>query len=490
VLIKQWDPKKAPLSPFATIILAAGDIALEYVTANPNVMGASGNGEKLLGAFAVNLSDVLPDDGNFGTGYQFGERLLGAFLRAGLATISDNPEWIVSEKHVQELMSASVKPVIKSLPEDITEQFKYRMVTEALIGPAASTAMQTLAKHPDVFLGGSFKPEKAIGALTQALFKQAAQTGLRDQFTKEGLINLYQSALEVAVQHPQLFLGDDEQPKDQLVRDLFMNFTTLLKDSPPPFDGSVGSRLAAAALETISSNAHRFAHAGEAWDKTAADLVAVLTEQLGKAFLQKSDLERIFSKDQLVELGRVFLTQVAATPEMITGHREALSQMVGAITQAMVNDQNLLLNGKDWIEIAKVAAEEAAANPHRLFKLDMDDPTEALAARVIGVMLQSAEDIVNQPDSRSKTVLFGKTLREAIIIGLRATAGKPAAVAQRLQEIEVLVRTLSEFVAGNAGNFGNKEWLNLFQMLLARVLLDQELPQLTVDSVNDLLAGG
>lgn len=37
-LVEQWDTKKAPLSPFARVILVAGDIALEYVAVNPGII--------------------------------------------------------------------------------------------------------------------------------------------------------------------------------------------------------------------------------------------------------------------------------------------------------------------------------------------------------------------------------------------------------------------------------------------------------------------
>jgi hypothetical protein len=490
VLLKQWHPETAPLSPVASIILSTGDIVLEYVASNPGVMGVSGNGEKLLGAFAENLSDMLPGDGNFGVKHRFSERLLGAFLRAGLATISDYPEWVVSEEHMKKLISSAVTPVVESLPAGITQQLNYREVTDVLIGPAAGAAMRILAEHPDAFFGKDFKPEKAIGALTRGLFEQAAETGLSDQFSKEGLIELYRAALDVAAQKPQLFLDRDENPENRLAQDMFSNFASVLKNSPPPFDGNTGIQLAAAALAAVSSNAHCFAGADEPWEQTAAGLVSQTAGQLSDAFHQNTGIEKIFSKDQLVELGRVFLSHVAGTPEMIAGSRDALSQVAGAVAQAMAKDQKLLLNGEDWLEIARVAAEEAAANPARLFKPDNDDPAQVIASQIISAVLKSAGEIVDQPDLSAKTVLFGRTLREAVIIVLRATSGNPAAAQEKLQKIEALVKKLGEFVAANAERFGNKEWLSLFRMLLAVVMEGKDLPELSVNSASDLLAGG
>ena len=491
LLIEQWDPHKPrPLSPFARIILAAGDIALEYVAANPGLLGVGGNGQKLIGAFALNLSGMLPDDGQFGDNHQFGERLLGVFLRAGLDTINNNPGWVASEEHLQQLMSNAVEPLVKALPADITQQVKYREVIDTLIGPVASTAMQTLADHPDAFFGEDFRAETAIGALTQALLGQAAKTGLDKQFSKEGFIDLYKAALGVAAEKPHLFLKDDGDHRDQLAADLIRNLSSTLLKCPSPFKGNVGVQLAAAALETVSANAHHFAGQGKPWTLAAADMVSQVTGQLAKAFAENQKIESAFSKTQLIELGRLMLGHIAAAPEMIVGHEDALAQLVGTVAQAMATDDKLLLGGGDWLEIAAVAAREAAANPARLFKLDPDHPNQTLAARLIAVVLHSASAILEQDGLKETSVLFGATLREAIVILLQATSGRPEAVRTCLPAIEALVAGLNAFVAENADAFGGKEWLGLFQFLLGSVLDGREPDPLTVEGAKAILKEG
>jgi hypothetical protein len=487
-LVQQWDPQKpAPLSPFARVILAAGDIALEYVAVNPGLLGAGGSGEKLIGAFARNLGDLLPDDGHFGDNHKFGERLLGVFLRAGLDTITGNPGWVVSEAHVQKLISSSVRPIVEALPGSITEQIKYSEVTDALIGPAASAAMQTMAEHPDAFFGADFRAEAAVGALTQALLGQAAKTGLANQFTKEGLIELYRAALGVAAEKPHLFLRDDGKPQDHLAQDLIANFASVLAKTPPPFDGTVGVQLAAAALEAVGANAHRFAGRDKPWERTAADMAGYLAKQFAEAFKANEGLEKAFSKAQLIEMGRIVLNHVSSTPEMIAGPEDALAQLVGAVAQAMAKDDRLLLAGDDWLEIVKVAAREAAANPARLFKLDPHHPADATAARIITAFLGSAGAILDEETLRGKTVLFGATLREAIIIALQALSGNPEAAEKNLLSVQLLIAALNEFVAKNSDKFGNREWLQLFRVLLTSVLEGRELDELTVESANNLL---
>lgn len=74
ILARQWDKKAGLFSPWARIILTAGDVALDYVAASPSILRGNGNGEKMIAAYARNLSDLLPDDGEFGVKEVFMQR--------------------------------------------------------------------------------------------------------------------------------------------------------------------------------------------------------------------------------------------------------------------------------------------------------------------------------------------------------------------------------------------------------------------------------
>jgi hypothetical protein len=489
-LVKQWNPGKSPISPWARVILTAGDIALQYVAANPSILGVGGNGEKLIFAYAKNLSDILPDDGKFGPKENFAQRLTGVFLHAGLDTITRNPGWLVSEKHLQDLISSSVKPLVGALPNTITEQLKWREVTDTIMGSAAKIALQTVARHQSAFLGSDFQPGKAIGAVTQSLFLEAASNGLKDEFTREGLIGLYKAALNIATENPQLFL-DGEGPKVDFARDLFLNFTKVLKKARAPFDGKVVVALAGLSLEAVGNNIHRFVKDTDPWGQTAATMVQSFTEKFKDALDTNKKLNSLFSKEQLIELGRILFTRATETPQMLLGsENEAWEGLLTAVAAAMKEDKNLLLTGEDWIQIVKSAADEAAANPARLFQLNPDDPKVNLAAKLIGVVIKSAGEIHNAPNLKGKSVLFGKTLREAIIVVLRATSGKYQDAQKMLAKIEHLVKRLNEFVAKNHDRFGSKEWLRLFRELLGGLLEGKGVPELTKKKANEILQGG
>ncbi len=489
VMVRQWSDTAAPVSPWARIILAAGDIVLEYVAANPSVIDGDGTGEKLIAAYARNLSELLPDDGEFGAKEQFLQRLAGAFLRAGLSTATENPRWLASEDHVAELIKATAGPLRDAFPDDITEQLRWHAVTDALVGPAATAALRTMAEHQVAFLGDDFDPDRAAGALTRAVFLEAAESGLQTQFTKDGLLGLYAAVLGVAAEQPQLFIRSDGGAEEAFARDIFAGFMTVLKDAPPPFDREVGLELAGVALDTVGRHVHRFAGTSD-WQSTAADLLKAITDRLSRALADNEKLRDVFTSSQLTELGRVLLTNIAGTPRMVLGSgNEAWEGVLRAVASAMAADEELLLGGDDWIRIAAVAAEEAAANPGRLFELDASDPDDVLAGKLITTLLGAAAEATRAPDRKARNVLYGATLRKAIEIALRATAGNVGDTREHLAKIDEVVRKLNELVTDNHERYGNKEWLQIFRQLLAGALDGRAPAELTTELADQLLQG-
>jgi len=496
IFVKQWSSSTEPLSPIAKVIMTAGDIALEYIGSNPSILGVGGNGEKLLGAFATNLSDLLPNNGNYGPQERFTERLLGVTLKAGFKTVNDNSEWVTNEEHLEKLISATVKPIVENYPQTgITEAMQYEKLADVLIGPAAGAAMNTLAQNPDAYFGDKFEQGTAFGALTKGLLEAAAKKdGLKDQFDKEGLLELYTAALDVAVKQPEVFIGHGAGNVDELSRDLLTNCATKLKAAKPPFNGRVGTQLAAAVMNAVSENAHNFVGTGKQWEQTAGDIIEEITRDLGGAFEQNKNLKTVFNNDQLIDIGRIVLTRVSSTPAMILGPKEAVGEVVSAIAQAMAADDKLLLSGNDWIEIAKVAANEAAKNPARLFKLDTTNNNQALAADLMKGILNKAGEFLEQPvppapqRNLQYSVLFGSTLKEVIVTVIQHTSGNPQQAKGNQQKVFDLIGQVNTFVEKNPDKFGNKEWLKIFKKLLSGVLNGENPPDLTESKALELLS--
>jgi hypothetical protein len=489
VLIQQWADGKGPVGPIGRVVLSMADIALEFVGANPSILGIGGNGEKLIGALATNLAEIIPDDGGeFGARNQFAERLVGIFLQAGLKTLSERSDLVVSQVHLQRLIQKTLPPIIAALPDNLADQSRWRDVADALLGPAASAALGMIADNPQAFFGAGFDTGTAVGALTQALLQEASKTGLQEQLSEVGFIAIYKAALGVAADRPALFLGGADKPSEQLAADLFANIVTALRAAPPPFNADLGAEVAVAALEALQEHGLGLLGSHDAWINVLASMVTQVMDGLKAAreHPEPHAIDGLLSRQQWLEFARIFLIQAAKTPGMVTGDRSELQAVVHSVAQAMAQDKGLLLTPHDWLRIAAVAAEEAAANPQRLFKPE----PESIGVALIQDLLSVAAAELAAGGRATGGVLFGTTLREAIIMALRAAAGRERAAIDNQAALTALATQLSQLVQSHPDRYGSKEWLLLYGALIGRVLQRGALGTMTAQQIDEILAGG
>lgn len=469
VMIKQWASGKGPLAPLARIAMTVADIGLDFVGANPSVLGLGGTGEKLLGGLASNLSDLIPDDAEeFGPKTQFAERAIGIFLRAGLTTLSDQSGELLPKESLQQLVKSFLKPVIDALPSGLAEQSRWRDVADALLGPAASTALATIAGNPRAFLGSDFDTHTAIGALTQALLTEASTTGLTHEFSEAGFIGLFKAAVGVAAERPELFLGRAGQKSaGQIAADLFSKIATTLKNATPPFDSDLGIDLAVTVLDTLKAHGPAFIDKNDAWENVIGSTVLQVIDGLkhGLTAANGGPIKSLLSTQQLTDFARTFLTQAAQTPGMLAGGNTELQAIVRAVAQTMAQDSDLLLTPEDWLAIAKAAAAEAMANPQRLFNGAL--PSGGIGVGLMTDLLAAATAAGGRAQG---SVLFGPTLRQAIMIALGAASGNIDAATAGQAVLKDLATTLTDRVRSKSGQLGSKEWLWLYRTLISRAL--------------------
>ena len=492
IMIEQWAAGSEPVGPLARVLVTVADIALEYVANDPSIAGIDGRGEKLLSAFAKSLSNILPDDGKLGPKHRFAERLFAVALRAGLETIAGNTEIMVDEEHIRDLLDKSLTPVVNSLPDDLAGQLDFKRTLEAISGPALSAALGTITRYPEAFLGTNFSSTSAIAAVTQAVLRRARDADFADLFNRDGLNKVYKAALGVAALRPELFVGSDSSTADDIAQQLLSGIANVLRQNGDQEARDVGPQLGALVLEVIQANVHLYADEDQAWEGLAANLLQSILSGLQMPFAGNGvdRLAAVFSREQLVELGRVVLNQVAATPSMIASGNAEVTRLVGMIASLVAADEDRLLTSEDWHAIAEVIVAQAAANPGRLFDLDGSEPNEKLADELIKRVLKTASDSMQSAGRAGGAVLFGKTLREAIVILITATAGNAAAAKVHLATIDTTLTSLTTFVAENKEDLGSKEWLALFRHLLTAVLGGQVVAELTTDMANAILAGG
>jgi hypothetical protein len=503
IMVAQWAEGKGPVSPWTRIVVSLADVALEYVGSNPEVLGIGGNGEKLIGAIAAALAEVIPDDASLadlGPKHRFAERLAGLVLSSGLKTITERPELVFGEEHLQALLKNSLPPLIAALPEgSVSAQIEWRRLADALVGPAVSAALGTLADRPGAFLGRSFASEKAAGVLVSGLLNAAKDVEVDKRFTKEALITLFRAATAVAAENPELILGDlldrdlsnpaDRKLADTIAVNLFRSVATTLKDRPAPFGEDLGVAVAVAAIEGLKASGPAIFDQDKPWEKVAGTVTGQILDGFAEALGNdaKSLKDTVFNKDRLVELARVVVAQIAITPHLVVDGNEEVKRIVAAVARAMAQDKHLLLTADDWIKIAGVAAQEAALNPGRLFGISDESLAGTIASDIIGRLLKTAGDDLVRASRPVGPVMVGETLRDSIIVTLRAIGGNVKQAFENRDAIDDLASALNDAAAEQGLSMGGKEWTRLFRELLPDVLSTGVVPSLTPAEINRLL---
>jgi hypothetical protein len=491
-LIRQWATDTEPVGPIGRIVLTIADLAFEYVGANPAVLGIGGNGEKLIGAVAANLAQMIPEDGEtFGPKSQLAEGLIGIFLQAGFSAISAQPQLVVRQAHLEALVKNTLPPIIAALPQDLSDQRDWRDVTEALLGPAASAAIGAIAADPAAFLGASFAADEAIGALTQALLAEASKRGLKGQFSEAGFLAMYRAALGVAAARPELFVGSgDGTAAPALAADLLGRLADTLQRAPVPFNGDLGAQLAGIVLESLQKHAPAFLDPNDPWQTIASAVTAQLADGLAGALATPGG--GVLSRAQILELARTVLGQVARTPRMLAGGNTELQTLVRSVAQAMAADRDLLLSAEDWLRIAAAAAEEVAADPQRLLRAvgaSAGVPEMTLCAALITDVLSVAAAELAAGGRHSGGILFGATLREAIIVVLRSASGRVGDAVENRPAVKQLLVDIAALARSKPERYGSKELLWLVRALVGRALTKGEV-SVTTQLVTKVLAGG
>lgn len=488
-MIEQWREERKPPSAIIRMALTLTDIGLEFVASDPSILGMGSRGEKLIVDFAQNMSALIPDDtAAFGPKTDFADRVLGIFLRSGLGTLASNASTVFKDEDIAKLFEGVAKPIVEALPESITAQFHYRDLVDALAGPSAEAAFRVLAENTETYMGKDFADGKALGTVTSALFheiKATTQDGsIVDVFSEQGLIRLYQACLGVAVERPDLFIGEDESAKTQLFRKLLSGAAGKLR-AHPRFKGPVGASLAAMVVEVVGHNAPAILklNPDEPWEKIVVTVLGQITTGLTDTLNNldadqalKPSLE-FFSNKQLIELGRVILAQAAQTPGMLGVERSEVQAIVAGMAEAMAADDNLLLSADEWIKIAGVAARKAASNPGRLFGLSVDDQGGALAVTVIKTVLGVAGDTWTAAGRADHPLLFGETLQAALETVIEALAGNISALANQPDLVDLFFQDLLTKASANPEKFGSEGLLKVFRALIRNVLASGTLPK-------------
>lgn len=495
LVLSQWAEGSEPPPPLARVVVAIADVAIEYVGAYPELLGVGSNGERLISAMARNLHTLLPDaddpkdwpPGRWSRFY-FIERAATIFASASLRTLSEHPNLVVDEVHFQDLLGNVLNPLVEKLDEDPTRAPSLITLRDTLLGPMASAALSTVASHQERFLGRGFAVDQAAGAVTSALLEEAAESGdVRVVFSEQGMVGLYQAALGVAVDRPELFVGEGVE-ESALIRKYLSGAAGLLRQAPPPYDKELAAGLGVLALELAGEYATISLDPEDSWEALSQAAIASFLGGVRAGVAAggvDGALAALLSREQLSDFARIFFEQAARTPGMLTGAGggQAVQNLVAGVAASMSKRGADLLSGDDWLLLAAIASREAARNPGRLFGLDPADPDEQLGTRAIELVLSTAADAFENGGLAGGTVFFGETLRQALELTLDAVLQNVEGAAEHLDEVASLFARINALTAARPQRVGADGALSLVMALAEAVVEQGTVPILRDDGV-------
>ncbi|WP_321491919.1 hypothetical protein [uncultured Desulfobacter sp.] len=367
-----------------------------------------------------------------------------------------------------------------------------------MAGPAAESAFKMLAENTETYLGKDFSDDTALGAVTSALFdeiKTTSQGGsIADTFSKQGVIRLYQAGLGLAVKQPELFAGSDESTKSKLFAKLLSGAAELFRKYPQ-LKEPVCAELTAMVIEAVGETAPALMklNPDNLWENTVKNVLAPMTAGLAAALENKEENDSLkgalvfFKKTQLTELGRIVLKQAALTPGMMGSKVPEIEFIISGIAEAMAADDNLLLSADQWLQIAGVAVQKAAANPGRLFNLSKEDNEKsALAVDLLSSILRVAGETWTSGGRVEGILLFGETLKLALKEALNALAGNVDAVLKKPELMEAFINQVLAAAKAHPEKMGSQGVLTVFKAFIGTVLGKGDLPgqEKIIDSLS------
>ncbi len=499
-LHKEWLTSATP-SGWARFGLELAQVALDVVGAQPQVFGFDKRAEHVLRALAPSLDNLIDRQKLDGGGEEgFGERLIKTFVHTALVSMSERPELITSEDRWKPVVTGLIEPLKDQVAASEGLEFlAHDKLMRVFSGPMAHGALQAINNNADAFLKGDARGESLMGEITRAVLGDAVSVdhtnfNLFKSFTQNGALRIYDATLKTAAARPELFVrGVSEETG--AVRTLVQRLAGVMeKEAPPPFDLSSGLSPDIVALTFGVAEEYAVgriqAKAGDKdWDSAWADvyshLVGDILSGFGEGLGEEHDLlSRLFSRDQALDLIKIMAGHIAAAPHMATGG-EANSEVqliARAAAQAVASDEFGLLNSSDWRVVIGAMTESAAKNPGVLFSVSAEDGLQhQLGLALIQNVLFSAADSFQNSPRELGGILFGETLREALLATLNAANANLASsilsggeddVNKHIAGLGLFIEQLNKHATtGSAETAMNADdWLHVYKYYIAHVL--------------------
>lgn len=516
---EKWVTDNEP-SAWGSFGMELADVALEVIGAQPEVLGMSQKANNVLRSLLPNFERLVEKRKlDNGEGDPLGKELMKTFVYSALDCVAQHPGMVTDEDRWEPVIQGMVMPLkqeMETVGGDLQFIAKERL-GRALKGPVIVNALAAIDANSEAFLKGDAKQGKLLGEVSRTILRSLVDQpppdgfDLRNVFSEPGIMRIYDSAIKTAARRPDLFVrgsSDEAVAGQEFLQKMAGKLNAV---GLPPFDKDVGLRaeLVTTVFEVAADyGERRFMDNSDGgnWDNTWADVYSTLLKDilggLEDGIMQKlvpgpaggvqlvtdeSQLGlfgRMFSREQAVGIVKVIARHVSATPHMITGKdaNPEAANIARVAAAAIASDSTGLLHAEDWRRVISAMLGVAAANPGVLFSVDVEDGyANQLGLTLIQHVLLKAQTSMQGNPRQAGRVLFGETLREALIATVQAATGnlRDSVMTQTASGERSHVSALGQFIDQLNGfaTSGDSElamnaddWLHVYKYFLAHIL--------------------
>lgn len=501
---ERWEQQPQALwAPFArALVRTTTDIAVAY----PAALGLGPKAEKIIMAMAPTIDTVLSMDSGAG-GADAASNLVDAFLAGALEVAAAHPDLITSDRDLKPLIEGILTPLAEEAGrEGGLRRLPARRMRDFFTGPLAHGILQAISENSDLYLKGEFAADELAGAVARAALADFVSVerkdfSLRDVMSEKSGLVLYNKLLATVADQPALVIRSSGEVSDAL-RDFLSGAALRLADAPAPYNwqSDLGADILASAFDVggkvaaikVARRLDRELD-GSDWTGASKDFATHLIDgfvvglkgayvggdgQGGPRFANV--IEAMFTRQQAVDLFKIAANAVASDPSIVLP-AHANTQMT-ALTQTMAaaiaSDESGLLSSEDWRTVLSLGLAQAAKNPSTLFAMDGRDPEQQILSVLLSTLLAKASANMSGDATRPGRIMFGETLREALIATLDAATksvrGAVRPAADQPSALEEFLLNLDGFLAEQGGGgqvrMNADDWLRVFKHFIVQVL--------------------
>jgi hypothetical protein len=479
-LIEQWRKGNSPPTAWARIALSIVDIGLEFVSANPAIMGERSKGESLVLAFAESITVLIPDDvDDMGKGSDFENRLLSIFLRSGLTVLANDSNKVIEDQQINALVKGIIGPLISAIPSDFHQSIKYRELIETLMGPSSVAVLNIAAADVDDYIGQHITNDKALSAVTLALLNATIQvtdsSDISTVFSTQGLASLFTSTLQIAIDQPELFISDDNAVKSALVRDLFAAAAKAVEQGTTQgIDPSLGSSISTQVINIVGKHASVLMQINphKPWQVHAQNLMTDVIGQLGSVVSANRRLA-LFSRQQLSQYAQSIVVPIGESVSMLGSDKRYAQRIIAGMAMIIEQDNQFLMSNEQWLQLLESVTAAALFNPLRLFMRLEPNRDEGLFFSA----LEDALDVLNRASDNATILFKGELLLQLLQNIVISLAGNISGLVSQPQVIRRFMDDLINEVTRHPDRWGSESILTYVEGTLETVLITGHLPQ-------------